>query len=660
MPAKGQICSYLHVSDLQKVTEVAGFRKAPMEASRGVIVQKSGSGMPSSAIWRDNTAACDTTASHGGGARPLTTWPQPTMPHRDHPYHKSPYRNHGHHGPARHAGDHGRREGRENRADHAACPANDGKHGPPGDHQGDAPVKHGPAACHASDSKHGQARGAARESTSHAARGGHDNETSVPGRQRDEGSGQWQGELMRRRVEMKRDEAGGRMGGRFGEFDPRRLGSARSAPQGGGYDGNKRDGSHCKRVTPPHAVAQQPAVPIARRIDIGTAPVRPDAHAGAGGAQAGRVGLQEGRPAVERNTDWDKWETPRVKRKWGDEDDEDEDAGGGGGGGGGGALLRAGSVSCGGAPATRDPQVLASPCPSVGAPRDVSDAFALDADQGGGSGGGDGSSGGDGGDKSGGGGGVGARKATGDPFDPVTDPQRLSQRQKQIDYGKNTIAYARYLKEVPRHHRRRSDPATPDKSRGISKRCFDGLVRAWRRKLHQWDEPGAPVPPHLADDLTHSRSPNIDAPGSTDGGGCKYYEEPVVLRPPGKRRQVAGPGAKETPAGSSGADEDVDVPVAGVPGGVASRGKPVGSSRDGMAQPKGSHDARINSMHATATKLGMLASPPGMAPNGQPSPPVGSNEAKAPATTTLSIFDDWDMDEEATAMEWDENDVNVD
>ena len=31
-----------------------------------------------------------------------------------------------------------------------------------------------------------------------------------------------------------------------------------------------------------------------------------------------------------------------------------------------------------------------------------------------------------------------------------TDPRRLEQRQKQIDFGKNTRGYARYVAAVPR------------------------------------------------------------------------------------------------------------------------------------------------------------------------------------------------------------------
>ncbi|CAM9636657.1 unnamed protein product, partial [Discosporangium mesarthrocarpum] len=73
--------------------------------------------------------------------------------------------------------------------------------------------------------------------------------------------------------------------------------------------------------------------------------------------------------------------------------------------------------------------------------------------------------------------------------DRETDPHRLAQRQKQIDYGKNTRGYDLYLASVPRCNRRKGDPVTPDRGKAMSKRAFDGLIRVWRRELHKWDPP---------------------------------------------------------------------------------------------------------------------------------------------------------------------------
>ncbi|KAG7397566.1 hypothetical protein PHYBOEH_000499 [Phytophthora boehmeriae] len=71
-----------------------------------------------------------------------------------------------------------------------------------------------------------------------------------------------------------------------------------------------------------------------------------------------------------------------------------------------------------------------------------------------------------------------------------TDPHRLAQRQKQIDYGKNTIGYDRYCAQVPRHARRPGKhPMTPDKTARMGKKVFDGVVRKWRQALHKYDPP---------------------------------------------------------------------------------------------------------------------------------------------------------------------------
>ena len=89
----------------------------------------------------------------------------------------------------------------------------------------------------------------------------------------------------------------------------------------------------------------------------------------------------------------------------------------------------------------------------------------------------------------------------------ITDPHKLQQRQKQIDLGKNTLAYERYARDVKRHNRQRGDPRTPDITEPDSKRQFDGRVKEWRRKLHQWESehpeaqptvPASACPPQLA------------------------------------------------------------------------------------------------------------------------------------------------------------------
>lgn len=59
------------------------------------------------------------------------------------------------------------------------------------------------------------------------------------------------------------------------------------------------------------------------------------------------------------------------------------------------------------------------------------------------------------------------------------DDHRLEQRFKQIGYGKNTVAYDRYIQAVPKHLRQGYDvhPRTPDATEKVSKRLFAGRIK---------------------------------------------------------------------------------------------------------------------------------------------------------------------------------------
>lgn len=78
------------------------------------------------------------------------------------------------------------------------------------------------------------------------------------------------------------------------------------------------------------------------------------------------------------------------------------------------------------------------------------------------------------------------------PVEFEKDIAILVRRQKQIDYGKNTLGYENYLKQVSRDKRTKDHPKTPPKHIKYSRRAWDGLIKVWRKKLHCFDPNAKP------------------------------------------------------------------------------------------------------------------------------------------------------------------------
>jgi len=70
------------------------------------------------------------------------------------------------------------------------------------------------------------------------------------------------------------------------------------------------------------------------------------------------------------------------------------------------------------------------------------------------------------------------------PKEPEIDPEMLARREKQLEYGKNTIDYDTYCRLVPKEDRLDKMPRTPNKKQKYSRRQWDGLVKSWKVQIH--------------------------------------------------------------------------------------------------------------------------------------------------------------------------------
>lgn len=101
-----------------------------------------------------------------------------------------------------------------------------------------------------------------------------------------------------------------------------------------------------------------------------------------------------------------------------------------------------------------------------------------------------------------------------------TDIEVIARRKKQISYGKNTKAYSRYVKNVPKYCRTKGvHPMTPDKYKKLSRRSFDALVKRWKQEIASWDPSAA----------GHSRSSASSLNSSLEGNSSQSTST-IVLR----------------------------------------------------------------------------------------------------------------------------------
>lgn len=83
-------------------------------------------------------------------------------------------------------------------------------------------------------------------------------------------------------------------------------------------------------------------------------------------------------------------------------------------------------------------------------------------------------------------------KPKGPPPRVLSADERMAKRVIQIRKGMETKGYQNYSALVPKCHRKRWMPTTPDPTRPkyivMSKRKWEGYYRVWRRALHEWDD----------------------------------------------------------------------------------------------------------------------------------------------------------------------------
>jgi len=105
-----------------------------------------------------------------------------------------------------------------------------------------------------------------------------------------------------------------------------------------------------------------------------------------------------------------------------------------------------------------------------------------------------------------------------DTEDMETDQEVLGRRAKQIELGKNTLDYDKYVQLVQRVERKDFMPRTPNKYKKYGRRRWDGAVRTWKQQIHTT----ITGLEEAHDETTHSQDEDWKV---KDRLGCSWAEE---------------------------------------------------------------------------------------------------------------------------------------
>lgn len=125
------------------------------------------------------------------------------------------------------------------------------------------------------------------------------------------------------------------------------------------------------------------------------------------------------------------------------------------------------------------------------------------------------------------------------PISPHTEAARARKRLSRVMKGKDTKGYRNYISAIPKDQRskKKRHPFTPDAFEKMSTRRFNGRVREWRRRLHEYDD--VEIPKNVVPDGSMSEA----QPESMDTAPIVQHgqENPKALPEPERGEEEAQP-----------------------------------------------------------------------------------------------------------------------